>query len=70
MGQKNVFNKIMVSEFLKFIVFFIIFKIEERMFFDYYVEFEIVCISINILKLNYWDMQIYQYQYNINNYCI
>lgn len=46
----------MVSEFLKFIVFFIIFKIEERMFFDYYVEFEIVCISINILKLNYWDM--------------
>lgn len=65
MGQKNVFNKIMVSEFLKFIVFFIIFKIEERMFFDYYVEFEIVCISINILKLNYWDMQIYQYEYNV-----
>lgn len=64
MGQKNVFNKIMVSE-LKFIVFFIIFKIEERMFFDYYVEFEIVCISINILKLNYWDMQIYQYEYNV-----
>lgn len=65
MGQKNVFNKIMVSEFLKFIVFFIIFKIEERMFFDCYVEFEIVCISINILKLNYWDMQIYQYEYNV-----
>lgn len=65
MGQKNVFNRIMVSEFLKFIVFFIIFKIEERMFFDYYVEFEIVCISINILKLNYWDMQIYQYEYNV-----
>lgn len=65
MGQKNVLNKIMVSEFLKFIVFFIIFKIEERMFFDYYVEFEIVCISINILKLNYWDMQIYQYEYNV-----
>lgn len=65
MGQKNVFNKIMVSEFLNFIVFFIIFKIEERMFFDYYVEFEIVCISINILKLNYWDMQIYQYEYNV-----
>lgn len=65
MGQKKVFNKIMVSEFLKFIVLFIIFKIEERMFFDYYVEFEIVCISINILKLNYWDMQIYQYEYNV-----
>lgn len=65
MGQKNVFNKIMVSEFLKFIVFFIIFKIEERMFFDYYVEFEIVCISINILKLNYWDMQIYQNEYSV-----
>lgn len=65
MGQKNVFNKMMVSEFLKFIVFFIIFKIEERMFFDYYVEFEIVCISINILKLNYWDMQIYQNEYSV-----
>lgn len=49
----------MVSEFSKFIVFFITFKIEERMLLDYYVEPEIVCTSINTSKLNHWDMQIH-----------
>lgn len=49
----------MVSEFSKFIVFFITFKIEERMLLDCYVEPETVCTSINTSKLNHWDMQIH-----------